>query len=121
MGGFMKKIFGAAAIAVASFVPAANAYASCGSNACVGVGDEVLLSVYTNSNGNVYLEIPPQYKGALNCTLVEGVYATLSKDTVLFKEMYASVIYATGAGRKIMVRIAEGSANCQVTYVRVWN
>ena len=98
----------------------AVAQAACDTTGCTGVGVQVVVSVYPNHTGHVYLEAPAADRSALNCTLREGAFMVLQNDHPQFKTVYASILYALAAGKTMKVRINEGSTNCSVAYVRVW-
>lgn len=44
----------------------------------------------------------------------------LQSDHPQFKTIYASILYALSAGKMMRVRITEGSADCSIAYVRIW-
>lgn len=113
----MRKLRGLS-IACALFF-GGTAYGSCNSFGCISTGDEVLSSVYPTL-GRVYLEPPSAAdKAALNCTLVSGHYMTLEKSYDNFDAVYSTILTALSTGTRFQVRIAEGSTNCRVVYVRM--
>lgn len=96
------------------------AMAGCSANNCSGIGDQVLKSFYPAS-GLVYLEPPSAAdKAALNCTLVSGHYMTLKQSHNNYDVILSTVLTAIAAGHHLTVRIVEGSADCKVSYVRMW-
>lgn len=99
------------------------AHAGCVAKHCSGNATEVVNSIYPNTSGNVYLEMTSneEERGKLNCSLVEGRFAVLKGDHILFKEMYSLLLTAVMADKKLIVRIEEGSKDCQVRYFRMYN
>lgn len=107
-------------IALLAALPSMQSFSACSSGSCYGVQDAVLKSIYPTQSGKVYLEAPAE-KSNLNCTLAEGYYMVLEPSHPLFKEIYSTILTAMSTGKKLQVRIAEGSSNCRVAYVRMWN
>ena len=98
-----------------------HSFANCTKNACSGVGKEVLLSIYPTgwSDGRVYIQGPSD-RSNLDCTLEEGNYMTLMSTHPLFKEIYSTVLTAISTQKPLTIRIKNGSANCEVSYVRMF-
>jgi hypothetical protein len=106
----MKKlIFGLAFLMVSTTTYAADVCASWGCKAEVS-------DIYTNADGAIYIGTPLDEKLA-NCTPVSGVYFTLNPDSGNAKEMYASILAAHMANKKIMLRVKEGHPACELAYV----
>ena len=114
----MKRTLFAAMLATLSISALAD---GCSATGCVGYGSEAVSSVYVNGNGHIYLEAPAAERANLNCTPAGGAYMVLERTHASFKESYAAVLMAIASGRRLHVRIAEGSANCRVSYVRFYN
>lgn len=115
----MKKIL----IALTMLVYASGVQAVCNSTGCIGVGEQVVTILYPNHTGNVYIGGPVD-RANLNCTLVEGAYMVLKGGTSghpLFKELYSAILSGMMAGKKMHIRITEGTPDCEVTYVMLWN
>lgn len=107
-------------VLVSTMLAAPLGYAGCVDRSCMGIGIEVVKSVYPSSTGDIYLEAPDD-KTTLNCTLKEGQYMVLQSDHPLFREIYSTVLSALTSNKRLQVRIVEGSDNCQVSYVRMWS
>lgn len=114
----MKNAIAVLMLSAAPFLARAD---GCTSTGCVGFGPEAVASVYLNNNGDVYLEAPSAQRANLNCTQAGGAYMVLERTHASFKESYAAVMMALASGWRLHVRIAEGSANCRVLYVRFYN
>lgn len=97
-----------------------QAFAYCVGGFCMGVKDEVIKSVYPTAGGQIYLEAPAD-KHELNCDLVEGYYMLLNKEHPLFEVSYSTILTALTAGKRLQVRVIEGSSDFRVAYVRMWN
>lgn len=114
----MKRALVAVTIALSSMGALAD---GCTATGCIGYGAEAVASVYLGGSGDVNLEAPAAQRANLNCTLSGGVYMVLERAHPAFKESYAAVLLALASGRRLHVRTSEGSANCRVLYVRVYN
>lgn len=97
-----------------------DSFGYCNAGSCYGIQDEVVRSIYPTQGGLVYLEAPAE-KENLNCTLAEGFYMSLAPSHPRFNEIYSTILTAMTAGKKLQIRISEGSGNCKVAYVRMWN
>jgi len=93
--------------------------ASCTSTMCRGVGKDVLLSVYPNASGSVYLQAG-EGKENLDCNLVEGHYMVLKSDHPGFDVAYSTILTALISQKHLVVRIVDGSPHCEVAYVRMY-
>lgn len=94
------------------------ASSQCFSSNCQGIGSDVIVSVYPNQTGNIFLEGPVD-RNALNCTLQEGRFMVLQPDHLLFREIYSTILTALSTQKELIVRIRELSKNCEVLYVRM--
>jgi len=104
---------------VAAILLSTSANASCNSGSCTGVGSEVIASVYP-TGGRIYVAPPAGYRDQLNCTLVSGQFMTLEITHSTFKEIYSTILTALATGKRLTVRIVEGSSNCRIAYVRMF-
>lgn len=97
-------------------------FAGCDSNGCVGTPKELFSNYYLSGwdDGRVFFQLVLD-KDKLDCDLVEGSYLTLRSGHPLFKEIYSSVLLASAADRKILLRIKNGSDICEISYVRFYN
>jgi hypothetical protein len=96
-----------------------SVYADCTENACSGTGKDVLLSVYPNPAGDIYLQAGSG-RNNLDCELVSGHFMTLKKSHPAFKEIYSTILTALAAQKHLSVRIVNGSSGCEVSYVRMY-
>lgn len=88
------------------------AYAECSASGCWGVYIEEL---YPESQGGAWIKTSGDETLA-NCTVDGNVYLRLN-DSPGFKAIYATLLAAQLADKKVSIRIAEGSAPCSVIYV----
>jgi len=96
-----------------------NTFAACSANACSGVGKDVLLSVYPNSSGHIYLQAGAG-KEKLDCTLVEGHFMVLKSSHPVFEAAYSTILTALASQKALTVRIKNNSTICEVLYVRMF-
>ena len=75
-------------------------------------------SLYTNANGQIYVSTPLDETKA-DCTVYAGGYFVLNPNAQNKKEIYATLLAAYMAGRKVQLRIVEGSPDCELSYVRL--
>ncbi len=86
-------------------------------NTCNNTGCISTISLlYTTANGPVYIGTPQDEKLA-NCTPVKNVYFTLNTNSKNAQEIYSTLLAAYMAGKKVKLRIIEGSSNCELSYV----
>lgn len=84
---------------------------------CTSWGCRSKVSViYTRADGDILIGTPLNEKLA-NCTPVSGVYFTLKPDAQNAREVYSSVLSAYMSGKKIQLRIKEGTSGCEISYV----
>ena len=96
-----------------------NVFSACSENACSGVGKNVLLSVYPNSSGNIYLQAGAGREN-LDCKLIEGHYMELKSDHSAFETAYSTILTALVSQKSLTVRIKNDSPTCEVLYVRMF-
>ena len=102
-------------VAVWMFTLAGVSHADeCASWGCVST----IESLYTNASGLIYVSTPLDETKA-NCTVYPGNYFVLNPNAQNKKEIYSSLLAAYMAGRKIQLRVVEGSPNCELSYVRL--
>lgn len=99
-------------ITVTSF--SAFAADKCTTWGCISTIEEL----HTNANGDTYIGTPLDETSA-NCTLISSNRFTLKSDAVNAKEIYSSLLAAYMSDSKIQLRIIEGSAGCELAYVRL--
>lgn len=100
---------------------AANVFAGCDSNGCVGTPKELFSNYYLTGwgDGRVFFQVK-EGRDQLDCTLVEGNYLTLKASHPLFKEIYSTVLAAATTDSKVLLRIKNGSDICEVSYLRLF-
>ena len=107
---FLKAICALLILSV-STIASAN---QCTTWGCISTIEDL----YTNADGYIYIGTPLDEKIA-NCTPVSGVYFSLNTASGNAKEIYSSLLTAFTTGKKIQLRIKEGSSNCEISYVRL--
>lgn len=96
-----------------------NTIAACSAIACTGKGKDVLLSIYPNGHGSIYLQAPAE-RAKLDCSLVDGHYMTLKKTHPNFDEIFSTALAGMAMNKQMTIRIKAGSAGCEVSYVRMF-
>jgi hypothetical protein len=97
--------------------------ATCDTNGCSGTPQELFDNYYLTSidDGQIYLNLRSDVnKNNLDCSLAEGNYLKILSTHPLFEEIYSSLLAASAMDRKLMFRIENGSAGCNVLYVRFY-
>ena len=77
-----------------------------------------ISELYINTDGSIYVSTDGDETKA-NCTTVSDIYFTLNPSTGNAKEVYSSILAAFMTGKKIQLRIKEGHAECELSYVRL--
>lgn len=108
----MKKLLATTALIG---LTASSLYAGCTSTGCSDVTVEKLYMTY---NGTLYVGTSGDEK-KLNCGSAEtaGVYMSLKEGDVGKNAMYSLLLTAKTTGKKVKVRIQEGTPDCRVLYV----
>ena len=75
-----------------------------------------VTELYTNANANIYVRTDGDESKA-NCTLYGGAYFVLKADAKNKDLVYSSLLAAHMANKKIQIRIAENTPDCQISYV----
>ena len=116
----MKKttVFAAVTLITSLFF-SLSAFSVCTTTGCSGVGKEVLLSVYPNSSGHIYLQAGAG-KENLDCDLHEGHYTVLKSNHSAFEAAYSTILTALTTQKHLIVRIIDKSPICEVSYVRMF-
>lgn len=78
-----------------------------------------VIELYPSSAGTVVINLNVPNED-LNCTPVGEKGLTLRQGTNMFKELYATLLTALVAQRTVLVRISEGTADCNVVYLRIY-
>ncbi|MGL5110066.1 MAG: hypothetical protein ACRC7J_13525 [Vibrio ordalii] len=107
---FIRKLF----IFFIFFSVSMSSQAECEKWGCIGK----ITNIYTNADGMIYFGTEYNEKKA-NCTPVSDVYFTLNPKSENAKEIYSSVLSAYMAGKKIQLRVKEGSQGCELAYVNL--
>lgn len=74
----------------------------------------------TSQSGGVVLVKLQLAQTSLNCTQLGGAYLTLKPSNAVFREMFAVLLMSMQNQAPVMVRIVEGSPDCEITYVRAY-
>ncbi|MET1257628.1 hypothetical protein [Aliikangiella maris] len=80
---------------------------------CIGKIDKI----YLHPSGMV--KVPPPIgadTSKLKCTLSEGVFITLKREHVHFKEMYSILLSAHASGKEVYLRVIVDSPDCEIHY-----
>lgn len=84
---------------------------------CSKVGCNAPISIlYVNNNNNIYVGTTADETKA-NCSPVANVYFTLKADAQNKKEIYATLLAAYMAKKKIFLRVNEGTEGCEIAYI----
>jgi len=75
--------------------------------------------LYTNADGLIYVGTPLDEKLA-NCTPVAEVYFSINPSAENSDKMYSSILSAYMSNKKIQLRVKEGHAKCELSYVRLY-
>lgn len=102
------------AFVIASLCPMFSWADQCASWGCTSTIEQL----YTNANGLIYVSTPLDETKA-NCTVYAGSYFVLNPAAKNFSEVYSSLLAAYMSDSKVQLRIKEGSANCELSYVRL--
>ena len=87
-------------------------FQGCSGTGCIGK----LENIYLNPNGTV--QVPPMGSNSsnLDCNLGDGLYLTLKKEHIHFKEMYSMLLAAHAAQKDIFLRTVINSNDCEIWY-----
>ena len=110
----MRGVFGPLAATVLALVAMTGPAAAGG---CVaGSCNDVVNDLFVHGSG-VYLRTAGD-ETQLNCTLAEGFFMLLKKTHTNYEAVYAALLTAHTNRAPIFIRVVEGSADCEVSYVR---
>jgi hypothetical protein len=98
-----------------------KAHASCNADSCEITSTDPMKRIYLTSiaEGQIYIEVPSG-GGNLDCTLRENKFMTLKSSHPLFKETYSALLSGSMAGKRMSIRIKNGSDSCEIAYVMVY-
>lgn len=97
------------------FLFSGNSYGSCNGNACRNV---YVDRIYVKTIAPEILIGTTGDETGLNCNARAGVYVTLNGEGFYNHSQVLSVLLAAqAANKRVLVRIAEGSENCDILYV----
>ena len=100
-------------------VLSSNAYAVCTSTGCYDVD---VSRLYMTAGGTLYVGTSGDEK-ALNCAEgagnggVSGVFMSLKEGDIGKNAMYSLLLTSNTTGKKVTIRVQEGSSDCRVLYV----
>jgi hypothetical protein len=92
---------------------ASPAFPACSATGCWGVYIEEL---YPEAQGGAWIRTSGD-ESLANCTADSNIYLRLSGTTPGYKEIYATLLAAQLAEKRVSIRIAEGTNPCTVAYV----
>lgn len=69
----------------------------------------------------VFVKVTDGGEASLTCGPVANSYLTLKTSHPLFNEIFATLLNATVANKKVTFRIVSGSADCDIAYVLLEN
>ena len=95
---------------------------SLSSAVCINaVCEDVLVDrLYVTNNSVVYVGTDST-ESALNCAAVSSKYLTLDTNDTNFETLYATLLSAQLADKRVLIRIAENSTNCKIVYITLDN
>jgi|7_EtaG_2_1085326.scaffolds.fasta_scaffold01289_3 hypothetical protein len=97
------------------FLFSGNSYSSCNGRACSNV---YIDRIYVKTTAPEILIGTTGDETGLNCNARAGVYVTLNGEGFYNHSQVLSVLLAAqAANKRVLVRIAEGSENCDILYV----
>jgi hypothetical protein len=99
-------------IAVSALVVGTVASAECSSGGCYDVYIEEL---YPEASGGAWIRTTGN-EALANCTVDSNIYLRLNQ-TEGFSQIYATLLAAQLADKRVNIRILEGSNPCRVVYV----
>jgi hypothetical protein len=93
-----------------------QAQAACGGTQPYVMCTDVLLTeLYVETNGNVYIRVDGTQLAAPSCNL-NGGYITLLGGSSRFNAVYATLLAAQSAGRRVLLRMGA-ETTCTLVYV----
>lgn len=104
-----------------SAIASTSAQAACNDKFCEGSANDVIRILYLSQGQNVWIEVPAADGVNLNCNRVEGKFLSLKPSHGLFKEVYSTLLTAVSQNLKVRLRIVEGSSDCEISYVFLYN
>jgi hypothetical protein len=91
-----------------------TSYAACSENSCTEVE---VNRLYIRPEGDVLIDTSGIERDLSNCTPSEEGYIHLKSDHKNKKEIYAALLSAQLAGKKVWIQVTPGLSPCQVEYV----
>jgi hypothetical protein len=91
-----------------------TSYAACSGDRCT---DAEVTRLYIRPEGDVLIDTDGDEKDLSGCTPSEQRYIYLKNDHKNKKEIYAALLSAQLAGKKVWIRVDENQSPCQVDYV----
>ena len=106
----MKKVL-MSVLAMSALSVSINA--GCTANGCYNVNVAML---YVAGNGNIYVSSDGD-ESTLGCTAPSGTLMTIINSHPGKNAIYSLLLTAKTTNKKVSIRTANGSANCQIEYV----
>jgi hypothetical protein len=89
-----------------------NAIAECSGNRCLGK----IERIYVRKAGDVRIGTNGD-ENQLDCEPASGVYILLEESAPRFKEIYASLLTAATAKKRLKIRVHDDGGECRVKYI----
>jgi len=86
-------------------------YASCNQHLC----QTTVKTLYVHSNSKVYVAMDSDMS-QLDCTLDQGNFIVLKDTNPRHSEIYSMLLAARIAKESVVVRIVNGSSDCELAY-----
>jgi hypothetical protein len=112
----MQKNLMRAALAAVGAMAAGISHAECNGSGCWEV---YVQELYPEAAGGAWIQTTGNETLA-NCAADSGIFLRLSGTTPGYKELYATLLAAQLADKKVHIRIHEGSNPCSIAYVRLY-
>ena len=100
--------------AIAIMALGSNLYAKCNAKTCYDKVERLFIT----ANGNIYVATAGDER-KLGCKLSYGKYMKLPANSPATKSIYSALLTSQTTGNKAMIRIKDGSNDCQILYVTI--
>lgn len=94
-----------------------NLYGACTAKSCANVK---ITKVNATFGGTIYIATDGS-ESALNCTSPGNAYVSVGATDAGKNALYSMMLTAQTTGKKVNIRIQEGSAGCRILYATMAN
>jgi len=101
---------------IAMIAMSSNTYAECKSWGCNSKIQKLLVT----NTGKIVVATDGDEKKA-NCTPIAGIYLTISPSTKGSNSIYSLLLTAKSLDKKVILRVSEGTKNCEIQYASLSN